>query len=669
MEDIRALVTESLSVEMPELGAELPLAELTSGQKQTLRAAYGIILKHRAVLLYEKTGTGKTYVASALAAILKYQCCADCVVVAPAHLLDNWRTVLARFHVSADLYSYQAASLGSIPDTGAWNQTWIFDEAHFLKNASTKRWQNLFPLSARQRVCLVTATPLSLGWRDLYALMVFCGFPLDPRMMCAQYVYAFAYAVMPQSRTDRLELDEMPAISRTQIGYGYDREAEISRCISELSSCAWLTCTREQRVERVPILTDVLLHRMHSHRTACLCSLRRLLKYYRACRHDPHRRLLSRAEFAQMLGAEGVQMYLPFEEMLFGCASEDQDRQTMETDHQCLERCIRALEAICQQRDEKLEAVVAFVRSVPQSEKIVLFTQYRDTAVYFERALRGFERCALMTSKEALYKGLSVSPEVLYAMFGPVRMPEWWMRLNRPDARLLICTDAFACGQNFQRASTLIHLDLPWNPTVLTQREGRIIRKGQCARHVQIAECRLNANDTAVGAFENALANRLSGRRELQDSWLSDYAKVPQVEMLLYVSGSAWPNFWGKFGQSWLPMAPDLCLGMRISHVENVHFSSVIDDNLVWYRKHLRDLWHAAKNRKDVGAYRSFYEKLSFLRKCACYPQLEAVFEKCGMQDCPEISVPNANTRCLRIQIYPESMPRNAQNIHKLSTG
>ena len=49
--------------------------------------------------------------------------------------------------------------------------------------------------------------------------------------------------------------------------------------------------------------------------------------------------------------------------------------------------------------------------------------------------------------------------------------------------------------------------------------------------------------------------------------------------------------------------------------------------------------------------------------------RLEVAFEKCGMQDCPEISVPNANTRCLRIQIYPESMPRNAQNIHKLSTG
>lgn len=664
MDDIRILVEDAMKLDMPPDAKDFPgISCLTDDQLRVLRAAYGIIMKHRALLLCEMTGTGKTYVASALAAVLK----SPCVVIAPAHLLDNWRDVLARFQVNAEFYSYQAASLGKIPDRCDWNQTWIFDEAHFLKNPATRRWRNLIPLAARHRVCLVTATPLSLGWRDLYALMAFCGYPRNIRMMCASYVYAFAYAMMPMSRTERLEIGQMPSVCRQVISYRFEREADIQFCLREIAECAWLTCTDGQTVEKVPILKEVLRHRMLSHRTACLESLRRIQKYYRACRLDPHRRLLSRKAFVRLVGAEGVQQILPFEEAVFGGACAE--ARAFEADWTRLGNAIRGLEALCRLCDEKLQALVQYIRTIPTNAQIILFTQYRDTALYFDDALRNIAVCALMTSQEVRYKGLSVAPDVVMAMFDPnCRMPEWWRQLKRQDAQILICTDAFACGQNFQKASVIIHLDLPWNPTTLAQREGRIIRRGQKAPVVHIASCSLSS-ESDLAAFEKSLEARLHMRRTLQRDWISEYAKVTVPKEMLIVPGLDWPNFWGKFEDSWLPVAPGCALRVHSPNVSNIKFSSVFEDNLKRYRKHLLEHWKMLGGNPDRAVGLAFRKKVATLRICACYPQLEAVLNDPDVLDASKITVPSQDLHCYHIHTYPENMPTNSQIIHKLSTG
>lgn len=48
-----------------------------------------------------------------------------------------------------------------------------------------------------------------------------------------------------------------------------------------------------------------------------------------------------------------------------------------------------------------------------------------------------------------------------------------------PQKRVFLSTDAGSTGLNLQAASTIINLDLPWNPAVLEQRIARIYRIGQ----------------------------------------------------------------------------------------------------------------------------------------------------------------------------------------------
>ena len=73
--------------------------------------------------------------------------------------------------------------------------------------------------------------------------------------------------------------------------------------------------------------------------------------------------------------------------------------------------------------------------------------------------------------------------------------------------RLLLGTDAASEGLNLQRLSTLINLDLPWNPTRLEQRKGRIQRIGQLSDIVLVYNMRYL--DSVEARVHQLLSSRL----------------------------------------------------------------------------------------------------------------------------------------------------------------
>ena len=74
--------------------------------------------------------------------------------------------------------------------------------------------------------------------------------------------------------------------------------------------------------------------------------------------------------------------------------------------------------------------------------------------------------------------------------------------------RLVLGTDAASEGLNLQRLGTLINLDLPWNPTRLEQRKGRIQRIGQVRDTVYVYNLRYR------GSVEDRVHQLLSDRLE-----------------------------------------------------------------------------------------------------------------------------------------------------------
>jgi superfamily II DNA/RNA helicase len=97
-----------------------------------------------------------------------------------------------------------------------------------------------------------------------------------------------------------------------------------------------------------------------------------------------------------------------------------------------------------------------------------------------------------------------------------------WSRLSRESvkaavmdgsARILVGTDAASEGLNLQKVGTLINLDLPWNPTRLEQRKGRIQRIGQVRDEVWLYNMRYR--DSVEDRVHQLLSTRLQAIRDL----------------------------------------------------------------------------------------------------------------------------------------------------------
>lgn len=77
-----------------------------------------------------------------------------------------------------------------------------------------------------------------------------------------------------------------------------------------------------------------------------------------------------------------------------------------------------------------------------------------------------------------------------------------------PSVRVFLSTDAGGVGLNLQVASTVINMDLPWNPAILEQRIGRVHRLGQ--RHtVRVV------NFVSQGTIEDGMLNVLRFKQSL----------------------------------------------------------------------------------------------------------------------------------------------------------
>jgi superfamily II DNA/RNA helicase len=87
-----------------------------------------------------------------------------------------------------------------------------------------------------------------------------------------------------------------------------------------------------------------------------------------------------------------------------------------------------------------------------------------------------------------------------------IERPQIKRLVAQREVRLLVATDAASEGLNLQTLGTLINVDLPWNPSRLEQRIGRIKRFGQTRDRVDMA------NLTYAGTIDEQVYKVLSER-------------------------------------------------------------------------------------------------------------------------------------------------------------
>ena len=141
--------------------------------------------------------------------------------------------------------------------------------------------------------------------------------------------------------------------------------------------------------------------------------------------------------------------------------------------------------------------------ALSKAQKILIFTEFSETAEYLGRELKkSFGNCVLVYSSKSKP---SVRKEII-ANFDPNISPE-----NRKDSiRILITTDVLAEGINLHRSNVIVNYDIPWNPTRVLQRVGRINRVGTSFKEIYIY------NFFPVGTTEKELGLEAAAIAKLQ---------------------------------------------------------------------------------------------------------------------------------------------------------
>ncbi len=188
-----------------------------------------------------------------------------------------------------------------------------------------------------------------------------------------------------------------------------------------------------------------------------------------------------------------------------------------------LERMIARLERI--DEDPKLNAIIHYLEKEQWLKfGVIIFSQYYDTAKWVADSLAS----RYPDQAIGLYAGAGRSR--LYQKNESVNIEREALKrmVSEHQLEIMVATDAACEGLNLQTLGTLINIDLPWNPTRLEQRIGRIKRFGQVREKVDMLNL-VNEHTVDEKVYEK-LSERMQDRYNLfgslpdtiKDEWIDD---------------------------------------------------------------------------------------------------------------------------------------------------
>ena len=144
--------------------------------------------------------------------------------------------------------------------------------------------------------------------------------------------------------------------------------------------------------------------------------------------------------------------------------------------------------------ESKLAGLRDHVLPLLEGRKLLIFTEFRDTLDYLTEKLRAWGY-PVITIHGQMNMDARIQAE--HEFRGP--------------AQILVATEAAGEGINLQVCSLMVNYDIPWSPTRLEQRLGRIHRYGQ---QFEVHIWNMISKDTREGQILDRLFEKLQAMRE-----------------------------------------------------------------------------------------------------------------------------------------------------------
>ena len=450
-----------------------------------------IVRQQGGVLVANDVGSGKTFLALAAARAF-----GDLAIVAPAALRPTWERALAQAEMRATIIGVEslsrAPSPSSIPMASG---VVIIDESHHLRTPTTRRYAAAASLCARSRVILLSATPLQNRLADIAAqLALFLG----ERAWTLDAAELATFVVRGTPSSVQRGVPDVSGPHRVTLSHEDDWLDTLLSLPPPIPP--------SDGGEAGALLAYTLVRRWASSNAALVATLERRLATALAIEHAlesgrwPTRRQLS----AWSVGESAMQLAFP--ELIAspsdaGVHATMQDVVRQHADAvRALLRCVRDAPDADAARAEALRDI----RRAHPGEIVIAFSEYAETVVAIGKRLALDGGVAWLTSRCGHTAAGILSRREILAQLVP--------RAVVADAEriaLLVTTDVLSEGLDLQRASVVVHLDLPWNPARLEQRVGRVRRIGSAHARVSVYTIAPPARSDRLTRIEQRLREKL----------------------------------------------------------------------------------------------------------------------------------------------------------------
>jgi superfamily II DNA or RNA helicase len=497
---------------------------LRTHQQTAVTRVKAAIAEFGGALVSDHVGTGKTYVALALAGSY-----GGAIVVAPAVLKDMWAKAASNAEVRIEFISTESLSRKSTRaatrELSEAAQLVIVDEAQHFRNRATQRFAALAHLSSQRPVVLLSATPIHNRASELQALLsLFVG-----SRAAALSQSELARIVIRRSRKDIEDSASMPRVMPAQ-WCDLTHDDEIPRLLLSLPPPSG---PREGGDGGALVVHSLMRQWVSSDRALHRALVRRLQRATALVAALESGTYPTAAELGAWISGEDC-VQLGFAELLAPRDARAATLLPVVRTHlsavQLLAERVKASNA----RDVERATVIRELRRKHEGARIVAFSQYADTVEGLFELLANDGLAAVLTGSGARVSGGRISRIEAIERFAPMASGR---KSPRPaeTVTLLLTTDILSEGVNLQDASVVVHLDLPWTPARMEQRMGRVARMGSCQAKVFSYIMRPPASAETLIRTESILRSKMDSAGIVTDgleSILPDALMNPRVDNL-----------------------------------------------------------------------------------------------------------------------------------------
>jgi len=503
---LKTLNTYFDSIKSLEKLEEDDLKGLMEFQKYAVTKAIDILSVYNGVIISDSVGLGKTYIAKGL---FRYysKLGSNILIICPAGLKDMWSRETVEIRDKIKIVTQETVGRNGFKDYIVKENIILIDEAHNFRNEYSNRFKELINIAEGKKIIELTATPINNSIIDLYNLISI--FTRDHEFKDNLGILSIKDSFLNyKNKKNDVEniLDEIlirrsrnfirkkyknnryssfkmkfPKRHLKQINYeitevyGKVLFNYISNLIQNLHLpiISKVKLTIEQNNFTKALIRTMFLKRFESSIEAFIISIEKQVKYYKELLKSMEQGyLLCKKSFMEDL-QNGCIQYDVLDKIKFDEFEGDIEILTQNIcgDLNNLEELLKKVKKLRLHGDAKLDILKKYLSEDLSGKKILIFTQFKDTARYIYRHL---EDVNLKIEEMDGAKFNNKQKDNIIQKFAP--------KANKASIKpedeidILIATDVISEGQNLQDCNIIINYDLTWNPVKLIQREGRIDR-------------------------------------------------------------------------------------------------------------------------------------------------------------------------------------------------